>query len=492
LTALVVAAGRSLHGTSSKPVVTHRAVDPDASMYGLRTSRAARWALPRNHVTRAAPAVRERVRTQPTELGRDRFRGLGAQDGTAVEPDSFSRGSTIVAAYQVGRFIDGGALAIGFSTSTNAGQTWRSGLLPSLSRAAKPAGEAAFVADPSVAYDAKHRTWLVASLAGLPSADAIVVSRSRDGVTWQAPATAVRSDGLDKGWIACDNWAASPHRGNCYLAFLDLPLDAIALRTSKDGGKTWSRSTVVAYASKAHQSINGALPLIRPNGAVVVAFTSLAGYPAVGGHAIAVARSTDGGATFGAQHDVGSIEEQGSFIYGMRAPQFPSGDVDAGGTIYLTWHDCPQYECAGNEVLFSRSSDGINWTDPQPLPVAPGRATEDAVLPALAVAPGTRGAKAQLAVAYYSLRCSGLTTCTLDAFLERSPDGGRSWKLPERLNPKTMKLDWLADTNLGRMVGDYISTSFAGLRPVPVLALAGPPSGGRFAEAIFATRLPAS
>jgi hypothetical protein len=41
--------------------------------------------------------------------------------------------------------------------------------------------------------------------------------------------------------------------------------------------------------------INGAQPLVRPNGTVVVAFTALAGYPAVGGHSIAVARSTDGG-----------------------------------------------------------------------------------------------------------------------------------------------------------------------------------------------------
>jgi hypothetical protein len=41
------------------------------------------------------------------------------------------------------------------------------------------------------------------------------------------------------------------------------------------------------------------------------------------------------------------------------------------------------------------------------------------------------------------------------------------------------------------MVGDYISTSFVGPRPVPVLALANAPSGGRFNEAIFASRQPA-
>ena len=51
-----------------------------------------------------------------------------------VEPDSFSNGSTIVAAYQVGRIYDGGACAIGFATSTNNGATWTSGLLPGITK----------------------------------------------------------------------------------------------------------------------------------------------------------------------------------------------------------------------------------------------------------------------------------------------------------------------------------------------------------------------
>jgi hypothetical protein len=445
---------------------------------------------PKKAHTADSETRRERVRAQPTQLVRDRFRGLGAQEGTAVEPDSASHGSTVVAAYQVGRFIDGGALAIGFATTRNAARTWRSGLLPSLSRAAKPAGRAEFVADPSVAFDAKHGYWLIASLTAFPTANAIVISRSRDGLTWNAPITAVRSDSLDKSWVACDNWPGSPNRGSCYLAYLDGSTDAIVMRTSTDGGKTWSRSVVVAYGSKAQQSINGAQPLIRPNGTVVVAFTALAGVPADGRHRIAVVRSTDGGTSFGDQQTVGYIEAQGFFIFGMRAPQFPSGDVDAGGTVYLTWHDCPDFQCEGNEVVFSRSPDGVTWSTPQPLPAAPGRADADAFLPALAVAPGTRGAKARLAITYYSIRCSRLATCVLDAFMVGSPDGGRTWKVPERLNPGTMKLYWLADTNLGRMVGDYISTSFVGSRPIPVLALAGAPSHGRFNEAIFATRLP--
>ena len=53
---------------------------------------------------------------------------------TEVEPDTFSFGSTIVAAYQVGRVFDGGACAIGFATSTNNGSTWTTGLLPDITK----------------------------------------------------------------------------------------------------------------------------------------------------------------------------------------------------------------------------------------------------------------------------------------------------------------------------------------------------------------------
>jgi hypothetical protein len=47
-----------------------------------------------------------------------------------------------------------------------------------------------------------------------------------------------------------------------------------------------------------------------------------------------------------------------------------------------------------------------------------------------------------------------------------------------------MSLDWLPDTTQGRMVGDYISTSFVHNDAVPLFAEANPPTGGLFDEAI--------
>src|SRR5947209_3127272 len=53
---------------------------------------------------------------------------------TEVEPDTFSNGATIVAAFQVARIYDGGACDIGWATSTNNGATWTSGLLPGVTK----------------------------------------------------------------------------------------------------------------------------------------------------------------------------------------------------------------------------------------------------------------------------------------------------------------------------------------------------------------------
>src|SRR5918911_140981 len=110
---------------------------------------------------------------------------------TEVEPDSFSNGSTIVAAFQVGRIFDGGACAIGFATSTNNGGSWTSGLLPGITKWAG-GGSNDRATDASVAYDARHNVWLVSSLTllevgGAVEGNAVVTSRSADGVNWSNP-----------------------------------------------------------------------------------------------------------------------------------------------------------------------------------------------------------------------------------------------------------------------------------------------------------------
>src|SRR4051794_30940115 len=143
-----------------------------------------------------------------------------------VEPDSFSSGSTIVAAYQVGRVFDGGACAIGFSTSTNNGASWSSGLLPGMTKWTSVRGTNDRATDAAVAFDAKHNAWLISSLTLLetPSihGNAVVTSRSTNGgLTWGNPVVTATGGDLDKNWIVCDNTAASPFFGNCYTQWDD-------------------------------------------------------------------------------------------------------------------------------------------------------------------------------------------------------------------------------------------------------------------------------
>jgi len=48
----------------------------------------------------------------------------------------------------------------------------------------------------------------------------------------------------------------------------------------------------------------------------------------------------------------------------------------------------------------------------------------------------------------------------------------------EALHPRGRSLSWLPNTTQGRMVGDYISTSYAGGTAHPLFAVANPPTAG--------------
>src|ERR1044072_1413746 len=89
--------------------------------------------------------------TAQTPILTDPFNNpVAGQHKTVVEPDTFSNGSTIVAAGQIGRIFDGGAAGIGATTSTDNGASWTSSTLPGITTAA--GGSYDRGTDPSVAY----------------------------------------------------------------------------------------------------------------------------------------------------------------------------------------------------------------------------------------------------------------------------------------------------------------------------------------------------
>jgi hypothetical protein len=65
-----------------------------------------------------------------TVLSNDPYTNTTSFHQAEVEPASFASGSTVVTAFQAGRFPNGGSSNIGFATSANGGSTWKNGFLP--------------------------------------------------------------------------------------------------------------------------------------------------------------------------------------------------------------------------------------------------------------------------------------------------------------------------------------------------------------------------
>src|SRR5690242_913759 len=76
-----------------------------------------------------APA---RSAVTPGQVSADPFTNPTSQHATEVEPDDLAVGSTIVATFQAGRFVAGGASGIGWARSGDGGATWAHGVLPGL------------------------------------------------------------------------------------------------------------------------------------------------------------------------------------------------------------------------------------------------------------------------------------------------------------------------------------------------------------------------
>ncbi len=400
-------------------------------------------------------------------LSRDPYRTADAHHETQVEPDSLTVGRTTVATFQVGRRFDGGATNVGWATSRNGGRTWKSGLLPGLTSASVPPGPNGRASDPVVAFDAAARVWLISTLAIEGQTTRLTVSRSKNGLAWSAPinaAAATTAPGIafDKNWIACDNGRSSRFRGSCYLAYTDaLSNDRLAVITSRDGGLTWSQPSGVPVASAV-----GAFPVIRPNGDVVMVFLW-------NGRRIGSAVSTDGGVSFGAPATIAELEVRSA--KGLRFFPLPAADVDPGGRVWATWHDCRfSAECAANSVVVSTSADGVTWT--APTRITAGR---NAMLPAIGIHPTSRRA----AFVYHVVRPSGVDVELVEVGARLRPLAP-----PRRLSAETMQVRWMPTTSSGRMLADYISVHYAGSRPLAVWVLASAPVGRSLRQAVYATK----
>jgi hypothetical protein len=417
-----------------------------------------------------------------TEISSDPFSGVVGQHATEVEPHVLANGTTLVAAFQVGRIAPSqspgaGSTDIGWATSTDGGSTWSHGVLPGLTKG-QGTGPYQAASDPAVAYDAKHDVWMIASLPVTSDTEtpAVVVSRSTDGgSTWEKPVN-VGPDvpSSDKNWIVCDSYSTSPYYGNCYVEW-DNPADGdqIMMSTSTDGGLTWSAAVTTADGAFGI----GGQPLVQPNGNVVVPIET---------NDMSSFMSTNGGASWSAPVNISNIQTHLD-AGGIRSGPLPTAAVDGAGTVWVVWEDCRfRKSCSTNDLVYSTSTNGTKWSAVTRVPIDPTTSTLDHFIPGIGIDPTTSGTSAHVAIHFYYYTKSNCTTSTCQLYVGyiSSPNGGSTWNKPVKL-AGPMSLNWLPNSQNGLMVGDYIATAFNNGVPHGVFEVAAAKSGTTFNQPTY-------
>jgi hypothetical protein len=420
-----------------------------------------------------------------TQLASDSFTNTDSQHRTTVEPDTFSFGSTIVAAAQSGRYFDGGASGLVFSTSTNGGTSWTSGVVPGITNNGN-GGSFDRTTDPSVAYDAAHGAWLVSSLPltetpSGPLGAAVVVNRSTDGgLTWGNPVTVAAATGnqdFDKNWTACDNTPTSPFYGHCYTTWDNFgDGDRLLVSTSADGGLTWGPARTTGNNATGL----GGQPVVQPDGTVIV--------PAANASesAIIAFRSTNGGTSWSSTVQVAASPDHAQ-AGNLRSGPLPSAEIDGAGNVFVAWEDCRfRRGCKSDDIVFSKSGDGLSWSAVSRVPIDTTNSSVDHFLPGLGVDRSTSAAGAHLGLTYYFYRDGRCRKgCSLEVGYIQSNDAGGTWSNHTDV-AGPFPLTQVPDTSQGKMVGDYFSTSWSGGKAIPAFMVASaPPNGFAFNQPMF-------
>lgn len=319
--------------------------------------------------------------------------------------------------------------------------------------------------DPSVACaDSGHFYLSSIWMDGTNNITGISLSRSTDGgQTFAAPAVIVAKNAMthfvDKDWMALD-----PQNPNdIYVTYTDfdysgsvcgtdtpgnpIPRYAIEMVTSTDGGATFgSTPTVVeqvcANASSPEALVEGSQVAVDLQGVVYVSWEE---YGMNGGtfadRKIRIAKSIDGGASFGAPVTVSEVDCAGNCadLQGfIRSTEFPTMAVGEGsannGFVYIAWDDgvdqVPDFLSTTGfygftDILLSESKDGgATWSAPVRVnndPEGNGSPYTDQFEPALATDKTGR-----LAVCFYDRRLDP-NNFLIDRYCASSRDDGMTW-----------------------------------------------------------------
>jgi hypothetical protein len=307
------------------------------------------------------------------------------------------------------------------------------------------------------------------------------------GASFGSAVMAVSKDGfshfLDKPWMTASPGPTSAASddvvhvtytdfdfsgfGDPTAACPDASRTAIEHVRSIDGGQTWSPPTVLEENCGEVGFAQGSQVEAGAGDVVYVAWEHYDAFE--GGRDIQIARSSDGGATFGPAQLVSSVTPVGdSFaVQGLfRAFLDLQGlAVDPNsGAVYISWHDgrnrskvdpfgfcggTPTY-CFG-DILLSKSTDqGESWSAPVRVNDDNPTLGVDQLFPALDV-----DRAGNVWVAYYDRR-RDTRNLLIDTFLAKSSNGGGTWTNSRLTNQNFAAITGWQDVVVNPIyMGDY-------------------------------------
>jgi hypothetical protein len=360
----------------------------------------------------------------------------------------------------------------GYSRSTTGGETFRD-MGP-----VRPAPGGLVLGDPSAAANlAGH--FFIANLAFDPALplgfnQTIGISRSTDGGLTFAPPVYIPNAGLtpfafpDKEMLTVDTTRGA-YSGNIYVTYTafqnigsPIPGFPIAFSRSTDGGLSFSPPIILSNPGELNQ---GSEPVVGPDGTIYVAWYRIA----FGPPAILVAKSTDGGLSFGppvVAAFVSPIGFGGGTLKGnFRVNSFPRIDVNReGGGVIVVFNSNPPAFDDGADVYAVVSNDkGVTWSTPMRL--NDDRTTTDQFFPDVAT-----NARGDIRVIWYDTRNSpSLTNVMIDVYSAVSTNKGVSFSSNERITDRSFPPAVGFDPITNRVyMGDYIDIK-AALSPTGLL-----------------------
>ncbi|MGI8955824.1 MAG: sialidase family protein [Chthoniobacterales bacterium] len=357
----------------------------------------------------------------------------------------------LLATFQEGRFVDGGAVDCGYSVTHDGGLTWTRALIPNLTTVT--GGPYPRATDPVAGIDLNGRAFLNTEAATDPNFNTgiILVSRSLDGGTsFGSPAVvfqpANNNDFPDKPWMAINTFPDTANVGRILVTWtLFGPGSAspILRSYSDDHGVTWSPALAI---HSANLSAQGSQPVYLPDGRLAIVYWNFQG--ANGGEEIDMVLSNDGGTSFGAPTLVTPVTRYTPAS--IRSGTFlPSATTDrTSGNLFVVYQG---FDAAFNpRVLFTKSTNaGATWSAPIAITDNPNTGVFN---PAISASPDGQ----TLTVSFYDQRDSGGNTFLCNLYLAQSVDGGATWQPNIRLTSETTDASLAPLTDSGRMLGDYL------------------------------------